>query len=91
MKWFDVARPAKPYYSKLLNLEKLIFIYLFQKLNTNKYPRTNIYINSYITYEVVFLGLTSSSTGKKLLNNSLDEIKNKSDFVVALTGNPNVR
>jgi len=40
---------------------------------------------------VIFLGLTNSSTGKKLLNNNLDEIKNKSDFVVALAGNPNVR
>ncbi len=36
------------------------------------------------------MGLTSNSTGNKLLKNNLDEFKEKSDYTVALAGNPNV-
>lgn len=36
------------------------------------------------------MGLTSSSTGAKLLSNELEEIKKNCDFTVAFAGNPNV-
>ena len=36
------------------------------------------------------MGLTTSSTGSKLLNNELEELKKECDFTVALAGNPNV-
>lgn len=36
------------------------------------------------------MGLTSSSTGTKLLSNELEEIKKNCDFTVAFAGNPNV-
>ena len=36
------------------------------------------------------MGLTSSSTGSKLLSNELEEIKKNCDFTVAFAGNPNV-
>ena len=36
------------------------------------------------------MGLTSSSTGVKLLSNELEEIKKSCDFTVAFAGNPNV-
>lgn len=37
------------------------------------------------------MGLTSSSTGNKLSNESFKTTKEKVDFTVALSGNPNVR
>mgnify|MGYP003300040321 CR=1 FL=1 len=37
------------------------------------------------------LGLTASSTGSKLLENDIEELKEKCDYVVAIAGNPNVR
>ena len=37
------------------------------------------------------MGLTSSSTGTKLLNDDLLELQSNCDFTVALAGNPNVR
>lgn len=36
------------------------------------------------------MGLTKSSTGTNLLLNDFEFLKNNSDFVVALAGNPNV-
>ena len=36
------------------------------------------------------MGLTSSSTGAKLLSKELEEIKKNCDFTVAFAGNPNV-
>lgn len=36
------------------------------------------------------MGLTSSSTGTKLLNNDIEVLKSKCDFTVAIAGNPNV-
>ena len=36
------------------------------------------------------MGLTSTSTGIKLLNEDFEILKNNSDYVVALAGNPNV-
>lgn len=36
------------------------------------------------------MGLTSSSTGSKLLSNELENIKKNCDFTVAFAGNPNV-
>ena len=37
------------------------------------------------------MGLTSSSTGSNLLNDDFESLKEKSDFTIALAGNPNVR
>ena len=37
------------------------------------------------------MGLTSSSTGITLSNDSFKLLKEKTDFTVALSGNPNVR
>lgn len=37
------------------------------------------------------MGLTSSSTGKKISNENLKNTKEKTDYMVALSGNPNVR
>ena len=36
------------------------------------------------------MGLTSSSTGKKLLKYDFDNLKEKSNFTITLAGNPNV-
>ena len=36
------------------------------------------------------MGLTSSSTGSKLLDNNIEVLKSKCDFTVAIAGNPNV-
>lgn len=36
------------------------------------------------------MGLTKSSTGSRLLGNDLAFLKNNCDYVVALSGNPNV-
>lgn len=36
------------------------------------------------------MGLTSSSTGTKLLDNDIEVLKSKCDFTVAIAGNPNV-
>ena len=36
------------------------------------------------------MGLTSSSTGSKLLNNDIEFLKNKCDYTIAIVGNPNV-
>ena len=36
------------------------------------------------------MGLTSTSTGIKLLNEDFEILKNNSDYIVALAGNPNV-
>ena len=36
------------------------------------------------------MGLTSTSTGIKLLNEDFEILKNNSDYVIALAGNPNV-
>ena len=37
------------------------------------------------------MGLTSSSTGTRLLNNDFLEMQKSCDFTIALAGNPNVR
>ncbi len=37
------------------------------------------------------MGLTSSSTGTKLLDDNIEEIKQKCEYTVAIAGNPNVR
>ncbi len=37
-----------------------------------------------------FMGLTSSSTGTKLLDNDIEALKSKCDFTIAIAGNPNV-
>lgn len=36
------------------------------------------------------MGLTSSSTGTKLLDNDIEALKSKCDFTIAIAGNPNV-
>ena len=36
------------------------------------------------------MGLTSSSTGSKLLNDNIELLKNKCDYTIAIAGNPNV-
>lgn len=36
------------------------------------------------------MGLTSSSTGTKLLDNDIEVLKSKCDFTIAIAGNPNV-
>ena len=36
------------------------------------------------------MGLSSSSTGRKVLNDDFEILKNKCDYTVALAGNPNV-
>ena len=36
------------------------------------------------------MGLTSSSTGSKLLNDDIEFLKNKCDYTIAIAGNPNV-
>lgn len=37
------------------------------------------------------MGLTTSSTGTKLLQNDIEELKEKTDYTIAIAGNPNVR
>ncbi len=37
------------------------------------------------------MGLTNTSTGNTILNSDLLELKDKCDYVVGLSGNPNVR
>ena len=37
-----------------------------------------------------FMGLTSSSTGSKLLDDNIESLKNKCDYTIAIAGNPNV-
>lgn len=37
------------------------------------------------------MGLTKNSTGRVLLQNEIEEIKQRCDYVVAVAGNPNVR
>ena len=37
------------------------------------------------------MGLTASSTGSKLLQNDIEELKEKCDYTIAIAGNPNVR
>ena len=37
------------------------------------------------------MGLTASSTGSKLLQDDIEKLKEKCDYVVAISGNPNVR
>lgn len=36
------------------------------------------------------MGLTKSSTGSKVLENDFAKLKNNSNYVVAIAGNPNV-
>lgn len=36
------------------------------------------------------MGLTSSSTGTKILNESINKLKEKVDYTITLAGNPNV-
>lgn len=36
------------------------------------------------------MGLTASSTGSKLLQNDIEELKKKCDYTIAIAGNPNV-
>ena len=36
------------------------------------------------------MGLTSTSTGNKLLDDNIEVIKNKCDYTIAIAGNPNV-
>ena len=38
--------------------------------------------------EVFYLGLTGSSTGKRLLNEDMEKIKQKCNYTVAIAGNP---
>lgn len=40
--------------------------------------------------EVFYLGLTGSSTGKKILNEDIEKIKQNCNYTVAIAGNPNV-
>lgn len=40
--------------------------------------------------EVFYLGLTGSSTGKRLLNEDYEKTKQKCNYTVAIAGNPNV-
>jgi len=40
---------------------------------------------------VIILGLTASSTGSKLLENDIEELREKCDCTIAIAGNPNVR
>lgn len=37
------------------------------------------------------MGLTTSSTGSKLLQNDIEELKEKCNYTIAIAGNPNVR
>ena len=39
----------------------------------------------------IVMGLTKSSTGRKLLENDFNNFKNKNGYTIALAGNPNVR
>lgn len=36
------------------------------------------------------MGLTASSTGSKLLQGDIEEIRQKCDYTIAISGNPNV-
>lgn len=36
------------------------------------------------------MGLTGSSTGKKILNEDIEKIKQKCNYTIAIAGNPNV-
>ena len=36
------------------------------------------------------MGLTSTSTGKSVLNEDIETIKKQCDFTIAIAGNPNV-
>jgi len=36
------------------------------------------------------MGLTASSTGRKVLNDDFEILRKKCDYTVALSGNPNV-
>ncbi len=36
------------------------------------------------------MGLTSNSTGKKVLNDNINELAKKCDYTIAIAGNPNV-
>ncbi len=36
------------------------------------------------------MGLTKSSTGTKVLENDFENLKNNSDYIIAIAGNPNV-
>lgn len=36
------------------------------------------------------MGLTSTSTGKKVLNENMELLKQKCNYTIALAGNPNV-
>jgi len=40
--------------------------------------------------EVFCLGLTGSSTGKKVLNEDIEKLKQNCNYTVAIAGNPNV-
>lgn len=40
--------------------------------------------------EVLRLGLTGSSTGKKVLNEDIEKLKQNCNYTVAIAGNPNV-
>lgn len=37
------------------------------------------------------MGLTASSTGSKILQNNMEELREKCDYTIAIAGNPNVR
>lgn len=37
------------------------------------------------------MGLTANSLGSKLLDDNIEEIKEKCDYTIAIAGNPNVR
>lgn len=40
--------------------------------------------------EVFYLGLTSSSTGKRILNEDIENMKKSCNYTIAIAGNPNV-
>ncbi len=40
--------------------------------------------------EVFYLGLTGSSTGKRVLNEDIEKLKNSCNYTIAIAGNPNV-
>lgn len=40
--------------------------------------------------EVFYLGLTGNSTGKKILNENIEKLKDDCNYTIAIAGNPNV-
>lgn len=68
----------------------LFLLFIYSNLEKHKYYKSSIKCNIKIK-EVIVLGLTASSTGSKLLQNDIEELKEKCDYTIAIAGNPNVR